>query len=198
MKLIRASVVLRASVVMMVVFAVVVGSAQTSASTVTLHFDPAETTINWTLADVLHTVRGTFKLSSGTVTFDEATGAAGGELVVETASGESGNNTRDRRMKADVLQSTAYPEAIFHPKKITGMIREGQTQTITVEGIFSVHGADHPLTLHVQVSEAGRMLTAKTSFAVPYVAWGMKDPSTFVLRVGKEVNLDIDAKATLQ
>lgn len=186
------------SIALMVVLAVSGACAQTPSSPLTLHFDPAKTTINWTLADVLHTVHGTFSLKSGTVTFDETTGAAKGEIVVETVSGTSGNDMRDSRMKADVLQSATYPEAIFHPKRVTGAIREGQTQTITVEGIFSVHGADHPLTLHVQVTEAGRILTAKTSFAVPYVAWGMKDPSTFVLRVGKEVTLDIDAKATLQ
>jgi hypothetical protein len=31
---------------------------------------------------------------------------------------------------------------------------------------------------------------------VPFVAWGLKDPSTFVFRTDKEVLLDIDATIT--
>lgn len=164
----------------------------------TLHFDPAATTINWTLKDILHTVHGTFRLKGGLVTLDEKTGEADGEIIVETASGESGNDTRDRRMKDDILESKKYPEAIFHPEKVTGVVRAGQTQTVTVEGTFTIHGVDHPLFLQVKTTLDGNTLTAQTSFEVPYVAWGMKDPSTLMLRVGKIVQVDVDAQASLK
>lgn len=173
-------------------------SAQSTPSMMTLHFDPAGTKINWTLKDVLHTVRGTFQLKGGMIRLDEKTGAAEGEIIIETASGESGNGSRDRRMKNDVLESTKYPEAIFHPQKVSGMVRAGQTQTVSVAGMFTIHGVDHPLTLQVKTTLNGDMLAATTSFVVPYVAWGMKDPSTLMLRVGKDVQVDVDAQATLK
>lgn len=178
----------------------VVGSAcaQSAPSKVTLHFDPAGTRINWTLKTLLHTVHGTFQLKGGLMTLDETTGVAEGEIIVETATGESGDGARDRRMKNEILESTKYPEAIFHPQKVTGFVRSGQSQTVTVEGSFTIHGVDHPLFLRVKTTPEGDMLKAETSFVVPYVAWGMKDPSTLMLRVGKDVQVDVDARAKLE
>jgi len=177
-----------------------VGSAyaQSAPSKTVLHLDASATTIHWTLKDILHTIHGTFRLKSGVVTLDETTGVAEGEIIVEMASGESGNSARDRRMQKDVLESTKYPEAIFHPQKVTGVVRDGQTENVTVEGTFTIHGIDHPLFLQVKTTLNGKVLMAKTNFIVPYVAWGMKDPSTLMLRVGKTVQVDVDARATLQ
>jgi polyisoprenoid-binding protein YceI len=73
-------------------------------------------------------------------------------------------------------------------------VKSGQTQTVTVEGTFTIHGADHPLKLEIKVQVDGPEAVATTHFGVPYVAWGMKDPSTFMLRVGKEVEVDVVAK----
>lgn len=173
-------------------------SAQNSPAKMTFRFDPAATTIRWTLKSILHTVHGTFQLKSGLIMFDEDAGTADGEVIVETGSAESGNEGRDDRMKKDVLESTKYPEAIFHPEKVTGVVHDGQTQTVTVEGTFTIHGADHPLFLQVRTSLSGDKLNATTNFVVPYVAWGMKDPSTLMLRVGKDVQVKVDARATVQ
>jgi polyisoprenoid-binding protein YceI len=172
--------------------------AQSSPAKMTLSFDPAATKISWTLKNVLHTIRGTVQLKSGLMIFNEDTGTADGEIIVETASAESGNQSRDDRMKKDVLESKKYPEAIFHPEKVTGVVRDGQTQTVTVEGTFTIHGADHPLFLQVETSLKDGKLTAKTNFVVPYVAWGMKDPSRLMLRAGKDVQVNVDALATVQ
>jgi hypothetical protein len=36
-------------------------------------------------------------------------------------------------------------------------------------------------------------MTATMHFVVPYVQWGMKNPSTLFLRVGDKVNIDLEA-----
>jgi polyisoprenoid-binding protein YceI len=165
---------------------------------VTVHLNPAKTQIRWTLTDVLHTVHGTFALKSGTITFDPETGAAEGEIVVETESGQSGDGMRDRRMKREILETQKYPEAVFRPEKVRGTLQPDGSATLMVDGTFTIHGSSHPLTLTVQTQMQGaQQVTATTHFAVPYVAWGMKDPSTFVLRVQKQVDVDVTAAGTV-
>jgi polyisoprenoid-binding protein YceI len=168
--------------------------AQAQSRSVNLHFDPAHTQIRWTLSDVLHTVRGTFQLKGGVVTFNPSTGSAEGELLVDLDSGNSGSAGRDRAMKKNVLQTQTYPEAIFHPEKVTGTLQPGPAQQVTVDGTFTIHGHDHPLRLIVSAKMTdATYVHLTTHFVVPYVKWGMKDPSTFVLRVGKQVPVDVTA-----
>lgn len=172
---------------------------QTAQKGITVHLDPAQTQIRWTLGDVLHTVHGSFRLKGGVVTFDPATGAAEGELLVDLDSGDSGNATRDGLMKKNVLETATYPQAIFHPEKVSGMLRAGSTQQLTVNGTFTIHGKDHPLQLIVSAQSTDPShVVATTHFVVPYVAWGMKDPSTLVLRVGKQVDVVVKLQGTVE
>jgi polyisoprenoid-binding protein YceI len=156
-----------------------------------LDLDPAKTDIQFTLHDVLHTVHGTFKLKRGSASFDEGSGKASGAIVVDVASGASGNNSRDHRMHKEVLESQRYPEATFTPDRIDGKLAPEGPSQIDVHGLFNIHGADHELTLHFLVEREGGQYTASTHFTIPYVQWGMKDPSNFLLKVDKTVDLDI-------
>jgi polyisoprenoid-binding protein YceI len=72
-----------------------------------LELRPENTKIQWTLSDVIHTVNGTFRLKRGHVDFDPATGKASGQVVIHFTSGNSGNEARDRRMHANVLEFEA-------------------------------------------------------------------------------------------
>ncbi len=155
--------------------------------------EPAQTAITYTLADVLHTVHGTFQLKSGTIRFDPATGKAGGEIVVDVTSGSSGSGARDRRMHKDVLESARYPEAVFTPDRVDGRFAPGGEADVQVHGIFKIHGAEHEITFQTHLQTKGDQLTAALHSVVPYVQWGMKNPSTFLLRVSDKVQLDIHA-----
>ena len=174
-----------------------IAPAQSSPSKVNIHLDPQKTEIHWTLGTTLHTVHGTFRLKAGMMTFDPATGAAEGEVLVDTSTGESGNSSRDGKMQKEVLESSKYPQAFFHPMKLSGGLKAGGPQNVTVEGTFNLRGADHPLTLQMTVQVNGSDATATTHFNIPYIAWGMKDESTFLLKVDKEVAVEVVAKGTV-
>ena len=167
------------------------------AQKVTVHLDPATTEIHWTLTDPLHTVHGTFALKGGLITIDPVTETAQGEVVVDVTSGQSGSRARDSHMQKDVLESAKFPQAIFHPEKVIGTMRPGMSQNVTVKGTFTIHGKDHPLDLTMGIQITGTNVVATTHFAVPYVAWGMKDPSNFVLHVQKQVDVDVVARGSV-
>jgi len=156
-----------------------------------LQIDPAQTKVEYTLADVLHTVRGTFALKRGDLYFDPVTGKAGGELVVDAASGNSGNSTRDGRMKKNILETDRFPDIVFRPDRVEGKVEPQGPSQVQLHGIFSIHGADHEIVFPVAVEASGGQYTATAHFVVPYVSWGMKNPSTLFLRVSDKVEITI-------
>lgn len=179
-------------------------SAQQPADVIGVHFDPAQTHIQWSLKTTLHNVHGTFDLKGGLVTIDTSTGEAQGELVVELASGKSGDanhkdsRERDQKMQNDVLNSTQYPEAIFHPTRVTGSLKPGSKQQVSIEGTFTIHGTDHPLILHGTIERHATDAKANLTFTIPYVDWGMKNPGKFPLHVASTVDVTVDAQTTLE
>jgi polyisoprenoid-binding protein YceI len=171
-------------------FMLVLVTTPALAERIDLEVDPAATRINWTLSDVLHTVHGTFKLKKGDLWYDPATGQAGGLLVVDAASGESGSSARDGRMHKNVLESARYPEITFVPDHV-----EGGAQ---LHGMFTIHGGAHEMIMNVKSHIEQQKLTAAITFTVPYVKWGMKDPSNFLLKVKDSVEIDIEAAARIK
>jgi polyisoprenoid-binding protein YceI len=94
-------------------------------------------------------------------------------------------------MNKDVLDVEHYSEITFAPQKFDGAIAPTGDSTIQVSGTFTLHGTPHDLTVPMQIHIDAGNLTAKTHFAVPYVKWGLKDPSVFILKVAKEVDIDL-------
>jgi polyisoprenoid-binding protein YceI len=160
-----------------------------------LQVDPAQTKVEFTLPSVLHTVHGTFALKRGTIQFDPATGKASGELVVDAASGNSGNGARDRRMNKDILQSDKFPEIVFRPDRVEGKVLPQGASQAQMHGIFSIHGEDHEIEMPLEVQASEGQYIATGHLTVPYVKWGMKNPSTLMLRVNDTVDIKIETVA---
>ncbi|HXP46767.1 MAG TPA: YceI family protein [Terriglobales bacterium] len=163
----------------------------------TLHLDPEKTTLSFTLEATLHTVHGTFRLKNGAIKFNPATGAASGAVVIDATSGQTGNQRRDRNMHRDVLVSERYPEITFTPTRIIGNVQPQGESSVQVDGVLRLQGSDHPVTLPFKVQASESELRATTQFTVPYVAWGLKNPSTFFLHVADKVELSIAASGKL-
>jgi len=191
----------RRSRVRMPLLAVIAFAAATritaAAQDVAFQVDPQQSNVSFTLGDVLHTVRGTFHLKQGFLRLDTASSKLTGEIVVDAKSGESGSGMRDRKMHREVLESDRYPEITFHPDRVEGAVSLHGKSSVRVHGIFTIHGSDHELTVPAEVEMASDHWSATLRFAVPYVNWGMKNPSTLFLRVSESVDIDLAAAGTV-
>lgn len=154
--------------------------------------DPARSSVTFTLGDVLHTVHGTFKLKQGEMQI-EPDGRVSGQIVVDAGSGDSGSGMRDRKMNKEVLESARYPEIAFRPDRIEGAVSSLGKSSVTVHGMFRIHGVEREITVPAQVETQADHWTATVHFSVPYQKWGMKNPSTLFLRVSDTVEIDLMA-----
>ena len=165
---------------------------QATRSEIVLTLDPAQSKVHWNVDSTLHTVHGTFAVKSGTLHFDPETGKAGGEIVVSATSGESGNNSRDSRMRKEILETAKYPDVVFRPTQVEGKVVLSGASDVTLHGVFSIHGTDHDLTALVHAELMGDHWKGTGKFDVPYVKWGIKDPSNFLLKVKPVVNVELE------
>jgi polyisoprenoid-binding protein YceI len=125
-------------------------------------------------------------------------GKAGGEIIVDATSGNSGNDSRDKKMHKEVLESGRYAEVIFRPDRVEGSIAPQGTFTVQVHGLFVLHGGEHELTVPVQAELAGDHWTGSAKFNVPFIDWGLKNPGNFFLKVNHTVEIDLELKGSLQ
>ena len=172
------------------------------AEQITVDLDPASTKVEFTLAATMHTVHGTFKLKAGQVRIDPATGKASGSIILDAASGDTDNASRDKKMHSDILESAKFPEITFTPNQVKGDVasivsRRAATQ-IEISGVFRLHGQDHDstLTMSVQPGAAGH-IDATAQFPVPYIQWGLKSPNTFLLHVADSVDVTVHASGKI-
>lgn len=168
--------------------------AQESAFTL----DPSKSTVEFTLGASLHTVHGAFKVKSGEIHFDSAKGTASGAIIIDALSGESGNEGRDKKMHQEILETPKFSEIVFVPNRIQGTIAPQGASQVAVTGVMKLHGKDHDITLNFEVQPGNSGQAQATSkFSVPYVKWGLKNPSTFLLRVTDSVDVDVHASGQL-
>ncbi len=163
----------------------------------TLQLDPKQTSVMFTLGDVLHTVHGTFQLKHGALQLEAASGKLSGEIMVDAKSGESGSGMRDRKMHKEVLESDRYPEIAFRPDKIDGSVARQGKSSVKVHGMFTIHGVNREITVPAEVEMSADHWTAAVHFTVPYEKWGMKNPSTLFLRVNNSVEIDLVAAGSI-
>jgi polyisoprenoid-binding protein YceI len=162
-----------------------------------LNLDPAATSVHFTVTATGHDVEGTFHVTSGAVQFDTASGNASGEIRVDALSAATGNGSRDKTLRGDVLEVERYPLFVFTPEHVVGALPASGEGQVELRGVVSLHGASHPLSLPAKVHLEGDRLKLSAEFPVPYVEWGLHNPSVLFLKVADVVQVRIEGEGTL-
>ena len=180
----------------MLVVCLAVASSTFAAQRVVV-LDPSASSVSFTLDTTFHVVHGTMVLSGGTIRFDPKTGEASGTITVDARRAETGNTGRDKNMHTEVLESSLYPTIVFALQRVEGTLADSGRSELRLVGVMTLHGADHPMTLTASVETAKERVRGEMRFPVPYVEWGLKDPSLLVVRAAKTVDLVVRVEGRL-
>jgi polyisoprenoid-binding protein YceI len=153
--------------------------------------NPDVSEVKMTLNTNHEVVTGTFHIQSGTIDFDPATPKLSGSVIVLAASGKTGNGTRDKRMYNEVLLVEKYATVSFAPKSFTGTLAPTGDSTLQVTGTFTLLGTPHEITVPLQVQLDPTTAFAKARFTIPYVQWGLKNPSFLIWKADNDVTIDL-------
>ena len=86
------------------------------------------------------------------------------------------------------IQTAATLDDLY---RVEGKAAASGHSQVQLHGIFAIHGTDHEMTVPLSVDADGGQYQATATFAVPYVKWGIKNPSTFILRVNDKVEITV-------
>lgn len=164
-----------------------------------LHLDPERSSLDFVLDATLHTVRGSLGRPSGRIAFDPATGVATGEVVIDLARADTGIERRDQKMHEKVLETDRYPTAVYTIDRIDlpASLQQGRND-VQLHGVLELQGEVHHVAVPAVAVVEGDQVSATGWIDVPYVDWGLPDPSFFVLRVGKTVRVELAIAGALE
>lgn len=158
--------------------------------------NPDSSQVKMTLNTTHEIVNGVFHVQSGSVEFDRDTPNLSGSIVV-AANGNTGNGSRDRKMNKDILKVKQYATVSFAPKSYAGTLAPTGDSTIQVTGVFTLLGTPHEITVPMQIHLDNSSARAKAHFVVPYVQWGLKNPSFLIWKAENDVAIDLNLVGTV-
>jgi polyisoprenoid-binding protein YceI len=175
----------------------ILAAAPASAEEWQIEMDPQLTSVSFKLKATMHSVHGTAATTSGGFRFDPDTGAVTGEIVIDATSAETGNGSRDKKMHRKVLVTADNPRIVLRIRRLEGSLALEGASEVTLRGEIEILGSSHEVAIPLHIEIGDGRFTAEGGFEIPYVEWGLDDPSTFILKVAKEVRVTIETAGTI-
>lgn len=161
--------------------------------------DTKESEVRIILGATLHTVDGRAALEPATFRWDTDSGSASGRVVVQANRLRTGIDARDQKMREDVLVSALHPEIVF---EATGFeLRQSSAEKLrfVLKGDLSLLGVRHEIELETHAHpRPDNSWKARADLSLPYVEWGLTDPSLPLFSVDKYVTVEVKAVGSLE
>lgn len=158
--------------------------------------DPAHTYPNFTVSHLgFSTMHGRFGKTSGTLTMDREKGTGSVEVVIDTASVDTGFKKRDDHLRSpDFFNAVEFPQITFKSTKVSFAGKGAK-----VEGNLTMKGVTKPVTLDVASINCGVHPFSKKDVC-GFDATATIKRSDFGITygtpaIGDEISLDIEVEA---
>ena len=170
--------------------------------------EAAGSELRWELPATLHTVRGTAPRISGTIDVERVGGyhdARAGEpwrgrvhVAADASAMESGNASRDRKMRDQTLDAAHHPEIVFQSRRVEADLsrfQPGAHVTVEVAGDLIVRGRSAAIRLPVDVFVFPDHVMLSGSFSIGWKQFGLPDPSFGIITVREPVRVAFRLRA---
>jgi polyisoprenoid-binding protein YceI len=164
--------------------------------------DSTRSHIDYTGSAPAHDWTGTSRDLAGTVRVDaDAPADASVEITVPVASFDSGNSTRDSKMRS-TLSVDRYPTVTFRSDSVEvvswGRTDDGYAGRWRVRGPLTFHGRTHPIETLVRVWVGADTLTARVTFPVSLTRFEVDRPRLLFVPIGDTIEIDAVIRAGLR
>ena len=165
--------------------------------------DEAASTAGFRLGATLHEVRGVGAVLRGELRIrpaGEGMLRVQGEVSAAATDLDTGNARRDRKMRERTLAVAEHPWIVFRSREARGDYPAGLeartgTYELLLRGSLEIRGVARDREIPVRVRFDGDRLVADGEFEVPFGDHGIPDPSVFLLRVKKFVQVHFHLEA---
>ena len=152
--------------------------------------NPAKADAGFDLKATLHTVHGHTNQVKGEVRVEE--GAAGvlalsGTIEVVAATLDTDNASRDKKMRSESLAVERYPVLTLGPERY-------DPKTGTLTGALTIRGVTKPVTIAARLTHQDDRILVTGTFDVPWLDFGVPDPSFAIVRVEKVAHARFSAE----
>jgi len=113
-------------------------------------------------------------------------------------SGDSGNDSRDKKMHRKFLESARIKMSIFRPDRAEGKFAPQGPFTVQVHGIFVLHGSEHETDRASTSGILPEIIGPAARVQCSIHRLGPEESEQLLLKVNHAVEIDLDLKGRLE
>lgn len=125
------------------------------------------------------------------------------EITVDLASLDTGIDLRNQHMREEHLETSKYPQAVFHGRSAAQLsqpaLHAGETVTFICHGTFDLHGVTQPLDVPVEASlksdQGQTTLQVTGRFDVKLSDYKISRPQFLVMRLDESQHVTVTLAA---
>jgi polyisoprenoid-binding protein YceI len=161
---------------------------------------PTRSTVRFDARATGHTVHGISHQVSGKVIFDPENLSREAEVSfkVESVTLDTGNKSRDKKMRESHLDTARYPVIAFHSSKVAAIaptLRAEETQEMQVTGTLALHGTEKQISFPVKAVRHGEELVVTGETSLKMTDYGIPIPGFLFMKVKDEVKVMFEVVA---